>query len=249
VKQLSPSERCVPGGVGLFRRIYTRLGCQGRPPNFIVAYHPYTDLTHTIRLKQDTAHVRLSDVLRQAPRTVVEAAAAILLGRLYRRQPPAELLETYREFSYAGSTRRRLLSLRQRRARRVEHRPAGTHHDLGPIFDRLNGEYFQDGLSRPRLGWSRRAWRSQLGCFDPALDQIVINRQLDHTRVPPYVVGYVLYHEMLHLKYPMRFVRCRRESHSAEFREAEKRFVDYQRAMRFLKHLSACAVSRPGRRG
>ena len=235
MKSTGPSERYVPGGDGLFRRIYARLGCEGRPPSFIVEYHPYTDLTHTIRLSEDTAHVRLSDVLRQAPRSVVEAAAAILLGRLYRRPPPAELLKTYHEFSYAGSTRRRLLLVRRHRARRIEHRPAGTHHDLGPLFDRLNGTYFQHALARPSLGWSRRAWRTQLGCFDPALDQIVINRQLDHTRVPEYVVGYVLYHEMLHLKYPMRFVRCRRESHSAQFRDEETRFAEYQRAMSFLE--------------
>ena len=92
--------RTVPGGERLFQRIYTRLGCEGRPPHFIVEYHPYADLTHTIRLREDTAHVRLSDALGRAPRAVVEAAAAILLGRLYRRRPPIELVETYRQFSY-----------------------------------------------------------------------------------------------------------------------------------------------------
>ena len=200
----------------------------------MVEYHPYAGLTHTIRLRQDTAHVRLSDLLGQAPLEVVEAAAAILLGRLYRRRPPAGLVETYREFSFAGATRDRLLLLRRRRARRMEHRPAGNHHDLEPLFERLNHAYFENALVRPRLGWSTRIWRTQLGCFDPALNQIVMNRQLDQMKVPEYVVAYVLYHEMLHLKHPMRFVRCRRESHSAQFRKEEKRFTDYARAMRFL---------------
>lgn len=230
----SDRKRAVPGGERIFQRIYTRLGCEGRPPHFVVEYHPYADLTHTIRLRQDTAHVRLSDVLGYAPRTVVEAAAAILLGRLYRRRPPADLVETYRQFSYARSTRRRLLLMRQRRARRMEHRPAGAHHDLEPLFERLNQAYFQSSLAQPRLGWSPRVWRTQLGCFDPALNQIVLNRQLDHEDVPQYVVAYVLYHEMLHLKHPIRFARCRRESHSAQFRDEEKGFTDYARAMRFL---------------
>lgn len=231
--------RLVPGGERTFQRIFTRLGCQGRPPRFVVEYHPYADLTHTIRLREDTAHVRLSDVLQKAPHAVVEAAAAILLGRLYRRRPPAELLETYRRFSYARSTRRLLLQMRERRARKMEHRPAGSHHDLEPLFDRLNSSYFNSALARPRLGWSARIWRRQLGCFDPALDQIVINRQLDHEGVPEYVVAYVLYHEMLHLKHPMRVARCRRESHSPEFRKEEKQFTDYARAMRFLSRLPA----------
>ena len=57
-------RRAVPGGEQIFQRIYTRLGCEGRPPHFVVEYHPYADLTHTIRLREDTAHVRLSDVHR-----------------------------------------------------------------------------------------------------------------------------------------------------------------------------------------
>jgi hypothetical protein len=236
VRRAGKVERFVPGGERVFQRIYTRLGCEGRPPHFVVEYHTYTGLTHTIRLREDTAHVRLSDALRKAPRVVVEAAAAILLGRLYRRRPPAELLDIYRQFSYARSTRRLLQQMRQRRARRTEHRPAGTHHDLEPLFDRLNGLYFNSALTRPRLGWSARTWRTQLGCFDPALNQIVINRQLDQNGVPEYVVAYVLYHEMLHLKHPMRFARCRRESHSAMFRREERQFTDYARALRFLSH-------------
>jgi hypothetical protein len=239
VRRASKGGRLVPGGERVFQRIYTRLGCEGRPPHFVVEYHPYADLTHTIRLREDTAHVRLSDALRRAPRAVVEAAAAILLGRLYRRRPSAELLATYRQFSYARSTRRLLLELRQRRARRMEHRPAGDHHDLEPLFNRLNGCYFQSALARPRLGWSARIWRSQLGCFDPALNQIVINRQLDQKGVPEYVVAYVLYHEMLHVKHPVRFARCRRESHSTQFRGEEKLFTDYARAMRFLTRFPA----------
>jgi hypothetical protein len=224
----------VPGGAQIFRRIYTRLGCQGRPPHFVIQYHPYTDLTHTIRLREDTAHVRLSDALQPASRAILEAVAAILLGRLYDKRPPVELLERYRRFSFDGTTRRRLWLLRRRRARKMEHRPAGRHHDLAPLFRWLNRRYFSDGLPQPRLGWSRRVWRSQLGSFDPALNQIVLNRQLDHPRVPSYVVSYVLYHEMLHVKHPMRFERCRRTSHSGPFREEEKRFEHYGRAMRFL---------------
>jgi hypothetical protein len=229
----------VPGGERLFQRIYTRLGCEGRPPHFFVEYHPYSDLTHTIRLREETAHVRLSDVMRGAPQNIFEAAASILLARLYRRPAPPDVLAVYREFSYAPATRRKLLALRQRRARKTEHRPAGAHHDLGPLFRRLNRRYFEDLLPTPRLGWSSRAWRTQLGCFDPALQQIVINRQLDGGKVPEYAVAYVLYHEMLHLKHPMRFARCRKQSHSPEFRREEKRFADYQRAMKFLNHFPA----------
>jgi len=237
--RLPAEHSLVPGGEKIFHRIYTRLGCVGRPPQFVVEYHPYADLTHTIRLQEDTAYVRLSDVLREAPSSVVEAAAALLLSRLYRRRAPRDLVDAYREFSYATSTRRRLLALRQQRVRRTEHRPAGAHHDLASMFEQLNRRYFRDALPLPRLGWSKRSWRRQLGCFDPALEQIVINRLLDRKNVPEYVVAYVLYHEMLHLKHPMRFAHCRRESHGAQFRKEEKKFADYARAMKFLESFPA----------
>ena len=90
MKRSKGRSRMVPGGERIFQRIYTRIGCEGRPPHFVVEYHPYADLTHTIRLREDTAYVRISDLLRDAPRHVFESAAGILLGRLYRRQPPGE---------------------------------------------------------------------------------------------------------------------------------------------------------------
>lgn len=231
--------KAVPGGAQIFQRLYTRLGCDGRPPQFIVEYHPYADLTHTIRLREDTAYVRISDALRRAPQNVIEATAAILLSKLYKRRPPHGLVKTYREFSYARGTRTRLLRLRRERARRADHSSAGVHHDLEPLFAALNGRYFEGALEKPRLGWSKRTWHTQLGCFDPALGLILINRRLDHTNVPEFVVAYVLYHEMLHVKHPMRFVRCRRESHSAKFRKEEKRFAEYDRAMKFLERFPA----------
>src|SRR5712692_6549963 len=114
--------------------MYTRLGCQGRPPHFVVEFYPYANLVHTIRLREDTAHVRLSDLLRAAPLVVREAAAAILLGRLYRRRPPHELVEAYREFSLARGTRHRVLRVRRARGRRVKNSARGAEHDLATCF-------------------------------------------------------------------------------------------------------------------
>jgi hypothetical protein len=45
----------------------------------------------------------------------------------------------------------------------------------------------------------------------------------------------VLFHEMLHQKHPIRFARCRKETHSAEFRKKERQFAEYSQAMKFLR--------------
>ena len=234
----SPQPRTpVAGGAAIFQRLYTRLGCRGRPPHFEVEFYPYANLMHTIRIREETAWVRLSDALRGAPLPVLESAAAILLSRLYRRRPPAELLRAYREFVLMPRTCRRVARLRGRRGRRVETGPRGMIYDLSPMFTRLNRRYFRGRLHRPRLGWSTRTWRAQLGCFDPALDQIVMNRWLDRASVPRYVVEYVLFHEMLHVKHPLRAARCGIEAHSLKFRMEEKRYLNYERARKFLDRL------------
>ena len=228
----------MPGGAAIFRRMYTRLGCQGRPPHFVVELRPYAGLTHTIWLRDDVVTAGLSDLVRGAPTPVLEAIAAILLARLYRRRTPREFLEMYRKFSYARGTHRRLVAMRRRRGRRAADGPRGEAHDLGSLYDHLNRGYFGSALPRPRLAWSKRPWRSMLGCFDPALNQIVISGDLDRTEVPEHVVQYVLYHEMLHLKHPQKFSRCRLESHSPAFRAEEKRFSHYEQARRFLAKYS-----------
>ena len=230
--------RPVPGGAMLFQRMYTRLNCNGRPPHFNVEFYPYANLAHSIRVREDIAYVRLSDLLQNAPLEVLEAAAAILLSRLYRRRLPAEISETYRQYAQAHSTRRRLHSLRQTRARRKMRPPKGRAYNLEPLFEALNERYFEGKLPKSKIGWSTHRWRSQLGIFDPALDQIIINCSLDRPHVPEYAVAYVLFHEMLHRKHPIKLARCRLEAHSREFRLEEKQFSDYGRAMKFLKRFS-----------
>lgn len=215
--------------------MFTRLGCHGRPPHFVVEFYPYANLTHTARLAKDFARVRLSDVLRHAPSQVIEAAAALLLARAYRIKPPAELRDRYQRFCRAPETRRKLERIRKRRCRPAL--PAADRFDLAAMFERLNRRYFVAALRRPRLAWSLRAWRVQMGQYDPALDRIVLSRRLDRPDVPRAVVEYVLYHEMLHVKHPAQFARCGFRAHSCEFREEEKRFARYDEARRWLLRL------------
>jgi hypothetical protein len=227
----------LPGGDRIFQRIFTRLGCHGRPPQFQVELYPYANLSHTLRLRQDVAYARLSDILQEAPVPVIEAAAAILLGQMYRRRVPRDLREAYREFVLAHSTRLHIAHVRRKRARRIPDNPLGSAHDLGPMFGALNAEYFEGRLPRPRLGWSARPWRSQFGCYDPSLDQIVMNKRLDRADVPSYAVEFILYHEMLHVKHPLRAAACGLQAHTPEFRAEEKRFAHYARARKFLEHV------------
>jgi Protein of unknown function DUF45 len=228
----------VPGGEALLQRMFTRLGCDGRPPHFQVEYYPYSSLVLTIRRREELVFVRFSDLLKRAPLEVLEGAAALLLSRVYRRRAPRALVQQYLGYARSDRVRLRIDRMRSRRVRRVPTVAQGQHHDLSAMFERLNLKYFEGKLERPHIGWSTRSWRRQFGCYDPGPNQIVLNRRMDRRLIPQFVVEYVLYHEMLHVKHPTRRSGCTLVSHSAEFREEEKRFAHFWVARKFLDHLA-----------
>ena len=128
--------------------------------------------------------------------------------------------------------------MRRHRVQRVRTLPQGRHYDLGTLFEQLNREYFAGELQRPHIGWSTRSWRRQFGCYDPGPNQIVLNRRMDRPEVPQFVVEYVLFHEMLHVKHPTRRSGCTLVSHSREFRGEEKCFAQFALARKFLDRLA-----------
>ena len=236
--RVSDNKNFLPGGAALFQRMFTRLGCDGRPPRFRVEFYPYASLTLTIRRREELVFVRFSDLLRRAPLAVLEAAAALLLARVYRRRAPASLVAPYLEYARSGRTRTRMNRMRHRRVQPRHHGAQGRHFHLDHLFDDLNRKYFAGRLHKPHLGWSLRYWRRQFGCYDPGPNQILLNRCLDHPRVPQCAVEYVLFHEMLHVKHPTRRSGCTLVSHSREFREEEKRFAEFDGARRILDRLA-----------
>ena len=222
----------------MFQRMFTRLGCEGRPPRFQVNFYPYCSLVLTIRRREESVWVRLSDLLRRAPLSVLEGAAAILLSRLYRRRAPKALLRQYLDYARSDRTRNRVDKMRGGRVRLKHMHPQGRHFDLEKLFEQLNTKYFGSTLRRPHIGWSTRSWRRQFGCYDPGPNQILLNRRMDREGVPQFVVEYVLFHEMLHVKHPTRRSGCSLVSHSREFRQEEKRFEHFDRARRTLDQLA-----------
>jgi Protein of unknown function DUF45 len=240
-KKRKPSRRArspVSGGAALFQRVFTRLGCDGRPPRFRVEFYPYASLVLTIRRREDVVYVRFSDLLQRASLPVLEGAAALLLSRVYRRKSPRSLVDPYLNYARSNRTRSRISRMRRGRVHLAPTGPRGRQFDLDQMFVRLNEQYFSGSLQRPHIRWSTRSWRRQFGCYDPGPNQILLNRRMDHPGVPQIAVEYVLYHEMLHVKHPTRRSGCSLVSHSPEFRAEEKLFADFARARRVLDHLA-----------
>jgi len=218
--------------------MFTRLGYEGRPPRFHVEFYPYTNLVLTIRRREEAIYARFSDLMRQCSLPVLEGAAALLLSRIYRRRAPKSLTQPYLAYARSQRTRQRIEHMRRSRVRPAAVNPQGRCFDLAQMFDGLNGKFFAGNLVRPHLGWSARSWRRQFGCYDPGPNQILLNRRMDHPAVPRFVVEYVLFHEMLHVKHPTRRAGCSLISHSREFRAEERLFPEFDRARHFLDRLA-----------
>jgi hypothetical protein len=221
----------------LFVRVFSQVKPRTAPPDVQVEFRRFANANSSIRLDNGRLQVRISDVLEGAPPPVLEALAFILLSKLYRRPVPDGYSVRYRRYLNQKEMRRNLHLVRQTRGRKLASAPEGTHYDLNQLFDELNFQYFFGLMAKPNLGWSLRRSRSTLGHYDPSHNTIVLSKILDDSHVPRLAVEYVMFHEMLHLRYPVDHSGNRRCVHTPEFKEAERRFPRYREAKELLKKL------------
>jgi hypothetical protein len=202
-----------------------------------VGFYPYAGLHHTIRVRSGRVHVRLSDLFQTAPPEVIQALAFLLVARLLSRKPPRDQEQIYRSYAFSPPLVRASDIARRQRGRKVISSAIGEIYDLERLFAKLNRRYFDGGIEKPILTWSKRRARSILGHHDAVHDTIVISKTLDSREVPEWFVEYILFHEMLHIKHPARIVNGRRYYHTAAFRAEEKSFPRYQHAQEWLDHV------------
>jgi predicted metal-dependent hydrolase len=219
---------------GIFHQCYRELRPRAPIPELTIEFFPFASVNNTIRLREGRLRVRLSDMLEAAPESVLQAVAHILLAKIYRKDIRPEHSTRYRRYISSHDITQKAHLLRQIRGRKNIVSPRGSTYDLEQIFDDLNATFFYGLLARPHMTWSRGRARSRLGHYDPAHNTIVISRAFDHARVPRCAVEYIVYHEMLHLKHPVRLRGSRRCVHSKEFQAEEKLFPQFEAAKQFL---------------
>jgi hypothetical protein len=221
----------------IYLSVFRQLKPRTPPPEIQIEFCAFANANSSIRLEDGLLHVRMTDVLAGAPAPVLEALAHILLGKLFRRPIAAEHNDRYRRYLNRREMRRSLHLLRAIRGRKPRHSPKGGFYDLDEMFEQLNFRYFHGLMARPVLRWSKQISRNEFGHYDPSHNAIVMNRNLDREAVPRVAVEYVLFHEMLHLRFPAEHRGARRCVHTREFKAAEKQFEHLAEAQSFLKHL------------
>jgi predicted metal-dependent hydrolase len=221
----------------IFHRAYRELRPRSAMPEIHVRFFPFASVNNTVRLREGKLLFRISDLLEAAPESVLHAIAHILIAKIYRKEIDPHHAARYRKFVGSRAISEKAHLVRGMRGRKLIEDPAGNVYDLNEIFDELNTRFFYGLLARPTMSWSQSSARNMLGHYDPAHNAIVISRVFDHVRVPRYAVEYIVYHEMLHLKHPVKLRGSRRCVHPKQFQDEEKLFPELDRAKQFLKTL------------
>ncbi len=194
----------------------------------------FTDNTASMisaRKRNDCWTVRLHSMFSHAEGGVLEALSCYLCTH------EAQSREVLRTFLSEHS--RLIRKPRpQRRVRRQLPR-TGRYHDLGPLLEEVNRQFFRGALSC-RIGWS--AWGKsggkcsiRMGSYDARECLIRIHPSLDRQFVPRYVVKAVIFHEALHHVLPEQKKNGRRVIHSPEFRRLEAAYPDHLRVLEWQK--------------
>lgn len=217
-------------------------------PEVEARFYPYAGLSSTVRLRQGRVFARVSDILKGSPREVLFALACILVAKLYRLKASKVHERVYKEHTLDPPILDASQAARRRRGYKMTSSSRGKAYDLAAIFSDLNARYFAGGLERPLLSWSRRPTRRVLGHHDHVHNAIIISRTLDNAAVPPFVVEYVLYHEMLHVKHPARIISGRTVYHGRAFRDEERLFERFDEALKWLEAIAVSPADRMRRR-
>lgn len=221
----------------LLNDTYRELRPRAPIPEFELQFYPFANINNTIRLTDGRMRLRLSDLLEGAPESVLKAIVHILLAKIYRKPIDAGHTSRYRRYVASRDMMEKAQQVRQIRGRKRLESAQGTYYDLDEVFDTLNVQFFYGLLGRPRMSWSAERSRHLLGHYDPAHNAIIISKVFDQARVPRLAIEYLVYHEMLHLKHPVKMRGIRRCVHGKEFRADEKAFPQIQEARLFLKTL------------
>ena len=221
----------------LFEEEYRAIRPRAPIPPIHVRFRRFTSLNTTIRLREGQIKVHLSDLLEGAPETVLRAIAHILLAKLYRKQLDPAHNARYRRFASSDAVLRQTERIRQTRGRKKISTAKGDYYDLDEVFESLNQRFFHGLMGRPQLTWSEHKARRLLGHYDAAHNTIMISRVFDRRNTPRYAIEYLMYHEMLHLRHPVKVRGGRRCVHPRAFQDDEKLFPELDQAKAYLKQL------------
>lgn len=233
---------------GIYEKTLYKLKGFQKNTKFKIEFYPYARINNTIRLSGEVIHVKISDVLQDAPLEFQQVLAEILVRKFCRKRVPSHLSQAFRDYLNQPELREKSITTRKQRGRKILNGAEGEHFNLEKIFDSVNQKYFQNTIDKPTLTWSPNKTYRMLGRYDTIHHTITISKSLDEGSVPPFVVMYVVFHEILHIKHPTQFKNGRRSIHTPAFRREEETFELFDQAEEWIENVFAKGKREKGNR-
>ncbi len=190
-------------------------------------------IIRVITVTKKTALISLHEMFIDASPEVLKSLVYYIFSRGIHQKQAKQFLKSFIEEGFQSMD----LSSHVRQDKMVT---LGQEYNLEEIYDGVNSSYFSGGLDLSITWFGRKlAKRKQsitCGLFDHPHRLIKVHRQLDQPIIPKYYVEFIVYHEMLHFVIPPyrndRGMMC---IHGHEFKEKEKRFLQYQEVKHWEK--------------
>ncbi len=213
-------------------RLFRRLG-----ENISAEFYPYAGIKHSIRQRKKGIYIRVSDLFTDAPEDVLLALGRILLAKLNRNPVSKRDRTVYNQYITSEPLQKKASHILPQRKRKVKI-IKGHYRDLHKSFRRVNTEYFGGAMDKPVLTWSVKQAKRTLGRYDPERDVVVISRILDSPKISEEFLDFIMYHELLHKKHGIKLRGKRRQIHTPQFKEDEKKFRHYKKMKAFMEKLA-----------
>lgn len=231
---------------GLFKTIsmrdlttifYSILGKYEKNYFIEASYKKYSTLKAVARVKNKKIIINISDGFEVVSEEIIQGLAEHLFGKLFKKKPRREIVAPYLNFISSKQATTLNHSLKKRSGKKKANKLIGTHYDLSRIVERVLTDYplVFKRVKIPDFTWSTQKNKRVLGWHDGAWNRVTINKGLDSKCVPPHVLEYVVFHEMLHAKHEVKHNKTRRTIHTRKFKEDEKKFFLMNEAEKWLQ--------------
>ena len=215
------------------RRLLGHLNQQFGVGKYKLEIYPYSGKLYSIRFEGSIPLIQLHEALDYLTDYDCKRLASCI-----KRQRWTDMKKLIGEYQSSQSKWKDLsLFFQQTKANPThENRTRGRFYDLETVFSSCNQRNFGGKMPRPKvMHWSAKVNHATMGSYNVNEDILMINRGLDRSDVPAYVLDFVMYHELLHKALGVKTSGTRRMSHTKEFRDLEQRHPDYERAQAFIQ--------------
>lgn len=208
--------------------------------NIKTKFKNYSHLKCTAKLRYNHLQVFASKAYSQTTQEVLNGLVLHVLLRLFKFKQKrfAKHLVEYRKFVASKQAKEISKELAKTNGRIKQNNAFGQAYDLHRVAAKVlfdHGSLLKDTLV-PELSWSNTKSRRLLARHDEHSNRIVVSKLFDSINVPQFVVEYLVYHELLHAKWGIKFneTNFARKIHSKQFKDDEKKFIQYRQAIDWI---------------